>query len=217
MRPLFLRSWLFALVIAGAALAGCAQSPAPSPVTVAAPTNAIVLLDTSSGPITLEVYLDKTPVTGGNFVNLSKSGFYDGTRIHRVEGPAKYPPYGFIVQGGDPNSREDDRSKWGFGDPGYNIPDEIPKTPNGSLILKHDAAGVLSMANNGKPNSAGSQFFITLNAEPTLDGKYAVFGRVIAGLSNVQSIGNVPVDAQSHPLADVIVYRATVVNASVWT
>jgi peptidyl-prolyl cis-trans isomerase A (cyclophilin A) len=200
-------------------IAGCAGSPA-SDATIArvdVPATAIVLLDTSSGPITLEVYLDLTPITAGNFVNLSKSGFYDGTRIHRVEGPGKYPPTGFIIQGGDPNSRGDNVSLWGYGGPGYEIKDEFPRDANGTLLLSHDAAGVLSMANNAKPDTGGSQFFITLAPAPALDGKYSVFGRVIGGLSVVQSIGNVPTDAAAHPLANVYVYRATVLDASVWT
>ena len=120
-------------------------------------------LDTDRGPIKLELYPDKAPLTVANFVNLAKRGFYDGLNFHRVIAD-------FMVQGGCPEGS-------GRGGPGYRFEDE---TNNG---VKHER-GVLSMANAG-PGTNGSQFFITHVATPWLDGKHTVFGKVLEGLDVV--------------------------------
>ena len=122
--------------------------------------------DTDRGPIKLELYPDKAPLTVANFVNLAKRGFYDGLNFHRVIAD-------FMVQGGCPEGS-------GRGGPGYRFEDE---TNNG---VRHER-GVLSMANAG-PNTNGSQFFITHVATPWLDGKHTVFGKVVEGLEVVDAV-----------------------------
>ncbi len=124
------------------------------------------IFETPRGPINVELYPDKAPLTVANFVNLAKRGFYDGLLFHRV-----IPD--FMVQGGCPQGT-------GTGGPGYKFEDE---TNNG---VKH-VRGVLSMANAG-PNTNGSQFFITHVPTPWLDGKHTVFGKVTSGLDAVDSV-----------------------------
>lgn len=122
--------------------------------------------DTSRGPIKVELYPDKAPLTVANFVNLAKRGFYDGLNFHRV-----IPD--FMIQGGCPEGS-------GRGGPGYRFEDE---TNNG---VRHER-GVLSMANAG-PNTNGSQFFITHIKTDWLDGKHTVFGKVLEGLDVVDAV-----------------------------
>ena len=124
------------------------------------------LFDTDRGPIKLELYPDKAPLTVANFVNLARRGFYDGLGFHRVIAD-------FMIQGGCPEGS-------GRGGPGYRFEDE---TGNG---VRHER-GVLSMANAG-PNTNGSQFFITHVATPWLDGKHTVFGKVVEGLDVVDAV-----------------------------
>ncbi|MBV6863424.1 peptidylprolyl isomerase [Xanthomonas euvesicatoria] len=126
----------------------------------------IATFDTSRGPIVVELYPDKAPLTVANFVNLAKRGFYNGLSFHRVISD-------FMIQGGCPEGS-------GRGGPGYRFEDE---TNNG---VGHER-GVLSMANAG-PNTNGSQFFITHTATPWLDGKHTVFGKVTQGLDVVDSV-----------------------------
>ena len=118
----------------------------------------VATITTNKGEIRLELHADKTPKTVANFEKLVTDGFYDGLTFHRVID-------NFMVQGGCPQGT-------GTGGPGYNFEDEFHPE------LKHDAPGVLSMANSG-PNTNGSQFFITHVPCPWLDGKHTVFGRVI--------------------------------------
>ena len=122
---------------------------------------------TERGEIVVDLYADKAPMTVENFVNLARSGFYDGTTFHRVIA-------GFMAQGGDPTGT-------GRGGPGYEFGDEF------SPDLRHDGPGVLSMANAG-PGTNGSQFFITYGATPHLDDRHSVFGRVVEGVDVLQSI-----------------------------
>ena len=122
--------------------------------------------DTSRGPIKIELYPDKAPLTVANFVNLAKRGFYDGLNFHRVIAD-------FMIQGGCPEGS-------GPGGPGYRFEDEAN---NG---VRHER-GVLSMANAG-PNTNGSQFFITHVPTPWLDGKHTVFGKVTEGLDVVDAV-----------------------------
>jgi len=124
------------------------------------------IFNTDRGPVRIELYPDKAPLTVANFVNLAKRGFYDGLNFHRV-----IPD--FMVQGGCPQGS-------GTGGPGYKFEDE---STNG---VRHDR-GVLSMANAG-PNTNGSQFFITHVATPWLDGKHTVFGKVIEGMDIVDKV-----------------------------
>jgi cyclophilin family peptidyl-prolyl cis-trans isomerase len=122
---------------------------------------------TERGEFVTELHAAQAPMTVENFVNLARSGFYDGTTFHRVIA-------GFMAQGGDPTGT-------GTGGPGYTFGDEF--TPD----LRHDAPGVLSMANAG-PGTNGSQFFITYGPTPHLDGRHSVFGRVVEGMDVVRSI-----------------------------
>lgn len=133
-------------------------------------------ITTTKGDITVELYPDKAPTTVTNFLTLAKDGFYDGIVFHRV-----IPD--FMAQVGDPLTKdESQQARWGTGGPGYTILDEF------NADLKHDAEGVLSMANTGQPNTGGSQFFITFAATPWLDGKHAVFGKVTNGLETLRQI-----------------------------
>lgn len=149
-------------------------------------------LKTNYGDITLELFPKDAPVTVENFVRLSRDGFYNGTRFHRVI-------KGFMIQGGDPNSKDDDWSNDGTGGPGYTFKDEI----NGHKIVR----GTLAMANAG-PGTNGSQFFlVTAEATPWLDGKHTAFGRVIAGMDAVDKIENVRTDKSrgDHPIDNVTI------------
>lgn len=125
-----------------------------------------VTLVTTKGTIELALDAKAAPITVNNFVFLVRDRFYDGLTFHRVEA-------GFVIQGGDPSGD-------GSGGPGYTIPDE-------TSALRH-GEGALAMAKTSEPNSAGSQFYITLAPQPTLDGDYTVFGNVSAGMDIVKKI-----------------------------
>ncbi len=146
-------------------------------------------IDTSMGTVTLELYEDKAPRTVENFVKLAKDGFYDGLIFHRVIKD-------FMIQGGCPKGT-------GTGGPGYQFEDEFHDA------LRHDEPGMLSMANAG-PNTNGSQFFITLAATPWLDGKHAIFGKIVGGMDVVEAIGQVETGAGDRPAQDVTLSRVTV-------
>lgn len=134
-----------------------------------------VTLKTTKGDITFELFRDKAPLTTLNFLTLAKEGFYDNIIFHRV-----IPD--FMAQVGDPNTKKAGmETAWGTGGPGYAIADEFDPS------LKHDGVGVVSMANSG-PNTGGSQFFITYEATPWLDGKHAVFGKVSSGIDILEKI-----------------------------
>jgi cyclophilin family peptidyl-prolyl cis-trans isomerase len=122
---------------------------------------------TEKGDIEVELFADRAPLTVENFVNLARAGFYDGTTFHRVIG-------GFMAQGGDPTGT-------GTGGPGYTFGDEFHPS------LRHDGAGVLSMANAG-PGTNGSQFFLTYGPTPHLDDRHSVFGKVSSGMEVLRSI-----------------------------
>src|SRR3990167_9529245 len=146
--------------------------------------NIFALIKTNLGDIKLELFPSEAPKTVENFIKLSESDFYDGVKFHRVMKD-------FMIQSGDPNSKDDDWSDDGRGGPGYAFEDEI----NQHQLVK----GVLAMANAG-PNTNGSQFFIvTAEATPWLDGKHTVFGKVIKGMDVVSKIENVAVNENNHP------------------
>ena len=151
--------------------------------------NRVAHMKTNHGDIEIELFEDKAPLTTKNFIDLIEKGYYDGLTFHRVID-------GFMIQGGCPQGT-------GTGGPGYKIRDEFHPE------LRHDAAGVLSMANAG-PNSGGSQFFITLAATPWLDNKHAVFGKVVKGLDVVQKIGKLKTGAQDRPAERVVMESVTV-------
>ena len=152
--------------------------------------NPVVLMATNYGDIKIELFQKDAPQTVDNFINLAKTDFYDKTKFHRVI-------KGFMIQGGDPNSKDNDWSDDGFGGPEYYFEDEI----NQHKIIK----GVIAMANSG-PNTNGSQFFIvTAQSAPWLDGKHTVFGKVIEGMNVVEKIENLKTNNNDHPTEDAII------------
>ena len=155
----------------------------------------IAVLETSMGKITFELLPDVAPNHVENFKKLARSGFYDGTTFHRV-----IPS--FMIQGGDPNSKDEDRSNDGRGGPGYTIDAEFSD-------MKH-VRGIVSMARASDPNSAGSQFFIVVKDAPNLDNLYTVFGKVIEGLDVVDQIVSVPRDGNDNPIKKVVIQKVTI-------
>ena len=139
----------------------------------------VAVMDTNYGQIVFKFFPDKAPVTVANFKALARAHFYDGTKYHRV-----IP--GFMIQGGDPNTKSGDRSSWGMGGPGYGVPDEFSD-------ISH-VRGVVSMAHSGAPNSGGSQFFIVVKDSTFLDHQYAAFGYVLKGMDVADKIVNLPND-----------------------
>lgn len=142
------------------------------------------VIETAHGNIEISFFEDKAPGHVGNFKELAQKGFYDGTTFNRV-----IP--GFMIQGGDPNTKDEDRSRHGFGGPGYNINAEFND-------VKHKR-GILSMARGQDPDSAGSQFFIVVKDSFFLDGQYTVFGEVVSGLEVADKIVSLPRDSRDNP------------------
>ena len=150
--------------------------------------NTTAIIETKFGNMELKFFPDLAPNHVDNFITLAKKGFYDGTTFHRV-----IP--GFMIQGGDLNSKSEDRSKHGTGGPGYNLKEEFND--------KSHKRGILSMARAAHPDSAGSQFFICLADVPFLDKKYTVFGEVIAGMEVAEKIVNVKRDSRDNPIEGI--------------
>ena len=153
-------------------------------LTAAVSAQEIAVIETKFGKIEMELFADKAPGHVKNFKDLAKKGFYDGTIFHRV-----IP--GFMIQGGDPNTKSDDRATYGMGGPGYSIQAEFNDTPH--------KRGILSMARSQNPNSAGSQFFIVVKKASFLDGKYTAFGKVLSGMAVADQIVNAPRDKRDNP------------------
>lgn len=151
---------------------------------------------TSKGDITIELFAADAPRTVENFVKLAQSGFYDGTKFHRVIRD-------FMIQGGDPLTKDDAQAAlWGTGGPGYRFADEIH-------ARNHNAPGTISMANAG-PNTNGSQFFINTADNAFLDTKHTVFGQVITGMESVTAIEETGVDQRDRPTQPVVVESVTI-------
>jgi cyclophilin family peptidyl-prolyl cis-trans isomerase len=144
--------------------------------------NRTAKFSTNHGDFSVELFEDRAPVTTKNFIDLTEKGYYDGLTFHRIISD-------FMIQGGCPQGT-------GTGGPGYKIKDEFHPE------LRHDAPGVLSMANAG-PNTGGSQFFITLAATPWLDNRHAVFGKVVDGMDVIEKIGGVQTDSGDRPTEPV--------------
>ena len=140
----------------------------------------VAVMETTKGKMVVEFWDKDAPQTVANFKKLARQGFYDGTGFHRII-------KGFMIQGGDPKSKNPKATDLGTGDPGYKIKDEFTS--------KKHVPGVISMANSGTPNSAGSQFFLMHGPAPFLDGKYTAFGKVIEGMDVLNDIANTPVAA----------------------
>lgn len=152
-------------------------------------------IETSFGNIILELSPNIAPETVRNFTNLAKSNFYDGTLFHRV-----IP--GFMIQGGDPNTKKPDKSKWGMGGPGYTIKAEFNS--------KSHLRGIVSMARATDPNSAGSQFFIVITDSTFLDKQYTVFAEVTKGMDVADKIVNLPRDKNDCPNQEAKILRVTI-------
>ena len=157
-----------------------------------------VIVNTNLGNIQFELLSDIAPETVRNFIKLTKSGFYDGTLFHRV-----IPK--FMIQGGDPNTKESDKSTWGTGGPGYNIKAEF----NSRSHLR----GIVSMARSSDPDSAGSQFFIVSSDSTFLDREYTVFGQVVDGMEVADKIVNLPRDDNDCPLQEAKMIQVTISDA----
>jgi peptidylprolyl isomerase len=152
-----------------------------------------ITLETNKGAITIELAEKEAPKTVQNFVKLAQSGFYDGTKFHRVI-------KGFMIQGGDPQSKDDAlANKWGTGGPGYTFEDEIH-------AKNKNEVGTIAMANSG-PNTNGSQFFINTAPNDFLDAKHTVFGKVVAGMDAVRAIEESETDDDDRPVEPMIIKR----------
>lgn len=162
--------------------------------------NENAVLETNLGSIVLEFFPDKAPKHVQAFKDLVKKGYYDGVKFHRV-----IP--GFMIQGGDPNTKGGNRHLYGTGGPGYTVPAEFND-------IKH-TRGILSAARTSDPNSAGSQFFLMVATAPHLDGQYTAYGRVIEGLDVLDKIVNLPRDQRDCPLEgnEAIIEKASLVEA----
>ncbi len=143
------------------------------------------VIETKLGNIELRFFPETAPNHVNNFIELAKKGFYDETTFHRA-----IP--GFMLQGGDPNSKDTDRSRHGMGGPGYSLKAEFND--------KSHKRGILSMARSSNPDSAGSQFFICVADAFSLDKKYTVFGEVVSGMDVVDKIVMQPRDSRDNPI-----------------
>ena len=148
----------------------------------------IVNIETNHGNISFDLLPEWAPETVRNFEKLARDRFYDGTLFHRV-----IP--GFMIQGGDPNTKTDNKGSWGRGGPGYNI--------NAEFSSRSHLRGIVSMARSPDPNSAGSQFFIVTSDSVFLDKEYTVFGQVKEGMDVADKIVNVQKDGNDCPLEKV--------------
>jgi cyclophilin family peptidyl-prolyl cis-trans isomerase len=171
-------------------------------------SNPTAFLETSKGTITVELFADRMPITAGNFLKLAKEGFYDGLHFHRVIS-------NFMIQFGCPHSRDPNSRAAGTGSsPHGNIADEHPEDARIS-----NEPGTLSMANTGRPNSGGCQFFINTKHNHYLDwftpgqSKHPVFGRVIDGMDVVREIETTETGPGDRPITPVQMVRITVNDA----
>jgi peptidyl-prolyl cis-trans isomerase B (cyclophilin B) len=143
------------------------------------------VIETKFGNMEIKFFPDVAPNHVNNFIELAKKGFYNGTTFHRV-----IP--GFMIQGGDPNSKDSDKSKHGMGGPGYTVKAEFNN--------KQHKKGILSMARAAHPDSAGSQFFICVGDAPFLDRQYTAFGEVVSGMDVADKIVSQKRDGADNPI-----------------
>ncbi|KAL8278071.1 hypothetical protein RQP46_009531 [Phenoliferia psychrophenolica] len=153
-----------------------------------------VILETSIGVISIELYTEHAPKTCKNFLELSKRGYYSGTVFHRIIND-------FMIQGGDPTGT----GRGGTSIFGDRFEDEIHPD------LRFTGAGILAMANSG-PNTNGSQFFITLGPTPHLEKRHTIFGRIRSGMKVVERLGGVAVDGDDRPREDIKIVKSRVVD-----
>jgi cyclophilin family peptidyl-prolyl cis-trans isomerase len=202
---------LIACAVFGVGLTLGQDSPTPTPAPVAKPSTPapekgtmdkpaarkeVAVIKTSMGTIVFEFLPDVAPKMVENFKDLSKSGFYDGTTYHRVIN-------GFMIQGGDPLSKDSDPSNDGTGDGPRKMPAEF------TTKYSH-VRGMVSTARGPDVNSASCQFFIVQKDSPSLDNQYTIFGRVLEGLDVVDKISLVPKDQKDRPLKNVVMEKVTV-------
>ncbi len=188
-----------------AGLAACTFKPDPK-LTEGLVPGTYAYFHTNYGDFVVKLFTDRTPQTTDSFIGLAEGTkpfvdwqtsktvqrrFYDGLIFHRVVG-------GFVIQGGDPLGT-------GNGGPGFKIADEFRPE------LRFDRKGLLGMANPGKPNDNGSQFFITLSPAPHLNDKHTVFGQVVRGMDTVEQIGAVPT-RRDRPIRDVVMKRVIIIK-----
>ena len=197
-------SVLLLLPLAAASAAAAADAPVLQEAHAADGEDRLAVIETGSGRIVVEFFADDAPGHVDNFVALAESGFYDGTIFHRV-----IP--GFMIQGGDPTTRQDDpapRSAWGSGGPGSTIDAEFND-------IRHDR-GILSMARSADPDSAGSQFFIVHTSSNFLDGQYTAFGRVVTAdsLETLDAIALLQTDSRDAPedVGPAVIESVTIVD-----
>ncbi len=155
----------------------------------------VVTIETNFGNISFKLLPELAPETVRNFEKLVKDGFYDGILFHRV-----IP--GFMIQGGDPNTKTDNKGSWGMGGPGYNI--------NAEFSSRSHLRGIVSMARSQDPNSAGSQFYIVTADSTFLDRQYTVFGEVTEGMDVADKIVNLERDGNDRPLEKAPMIHVTV-------
>jgi peptidyl-prolyl cis-trans isomerase B (cyclophilin B) len=153
------------------------------------------VIETNLGTIVFKLLPDLAPETVRNFETLSRNGFYNGTLFHRV-----IP--GFMIQGGDPNTKTGNKSTWGTGGPGHTIKAEFSS--------RSHHRGIVSMARSQDPNSAGSQFFIVTTDSTFLDRQYTVFGEVIEGMDVADKIVSLQRDRSDCPLEEVKMFHVKV-------
>jgi len=194
-------SILAALLLSSALFAVEEKKEEPSPVNAG---NEVAVIKTSEGEMVVQFWTDAAPNTIENFKKLARSGFYNGTIFHRIV-------KGFMIQGGDPNSKDPAKeNRYGEGGPGYKIKAEFNDH-------SHER-GVISMAREPDPNSAGSQFFVCLGPVPRLDHQYTTFGKLIKGDDVLGKIGDMPVTRNSmgensKPATRVVIEKIDIVPA----
>jgi peptidyl-prolyl cis-trans isomerase B (cyclophilin B) len=169
--------------------------------TMAADDDKVAVIETKFGKIVVEFYDKDAPKTTANFLKLAKDGFYNGTTFHRV-----IP--NFMVQGGDPNTKDasGSRDRHGTGGPGYTVEAEIKKDHKRGTVATARTGGPM----NPEKRSSGSQFFINVKDNDFLNGDYTVFGNVIAGMDVADKIVNTPRDARDNPLERVEMTKVTI-------
>jgi peptidyl-prolyl cis-trans isomerase B (cyclophilin B) len=155
-------------------------------------------LHTTAGEIDIRFFPDVAPNHVKNFIDLAQKGFYNGTKFHRV-----IP--GFMIQGGDPNTKSTTAGPWGTGGSGKNVAAEFS-------TIKHKR-GIVSMARSSDPNSASSQFFIMIADYPSLDGQYSAFGQVTKGMDVADKIVKAPRDANDRPNSPVAIEKIVIRDA----
>ena len=200
--PVGMKFAIFGLLLVSSALFAAEQKAAESNASAA---NEVAIIQTSEGDMVVKFWPDAAPKTIENFKNLARSNFYNGTTFHRIV-------KGFMIQGGDPYTKDPAKEKqYGDGGPGYTVKAEFNQHEH--------QRGVISMAREKDPDSAGSQFFICLASVPRLDGKYTTFGELIKGDEVLTKIGDSPVKTNpagemSQPSNPIVIHSIKIVPAT---